>query len=101
VAIYNGQSEKAARLGRFMLRLGVAALAVSASGCVPVLVGVAAFPITAVAIDLTHPVDGMDSYYLVRETLRREELTEATKICDATGAPPDSDCVSYEMQGKR
>ena len=93
--------EKPAKLGRFMLALGVGWLAVSASGCVPLVVGMAAFPLTAVALDLTHPVDGMGSYYLVRETLRREELTEATKICDGNGAPPDSDCVSYEMQWKR
>jgi hypothetical protein len=89
--------EKSSKFGWFMFCLGVAWLAVSASGCVPVLVGVAALPLTAVALDLTHPVDGTASYMV----WERQELSEATTVCKANEAPPDSDCVSYEMQAKR
>ncbi|MGO9060945.1 MAG: hypothetical protein ACLQU2_26715 [Candidatus Binataceae bacterium] len=89
--------EKPSELGWFMFCLGVAWLAVSASGCVPVLVGVAAFPLTAVALDLTHSVDGTASYMV----WERQALSEATTVCNANGAPPNSDCMSYEMQAKR
>ena len=86
-----------AALRWFMLCLGVAWLAVSASGCVciPILMAVAAFPLTGVAIDLTHPSIDVPHSYLVWE---RQKRTEAKQTCDATGAPADSGCVAYEMQ---
>jgi hypothetical protein len=89
---------KPAWIRLFMLGLGVAWLTVSTSGCmcIPMLVAVAAFPLTGVAIDLTHPsIDGTHSN-LIRE---RQKQTEAKQTCEATGAPPDYDCVPYEMQG--
>jgi hypothetical protein len=89
--------KKLAKLGWFMLGLGVVSLVLSASGCVcaPVLVGVVAFQLTGLALDLTHPMIGSTDSNLVQE---RQKQTEATLICDANGAPPGSDCLSYEMQ---
>lgn len=87
--------ERPVRLGWFMLGFGVAWLAVSASGCLPVLVGVAAFPLMGLALDLTHPMVDSTASYMVWE---RQALTQASMICDANGAPRDSDCISYEMQ---
>jgi hypothetical protein len=87
--------EKMVGLMRFALGLGAVALAASASGCVPVILGVAAFQLAGVAIDLTHPRVNETAIYMVWE---RQELNRATAICNASGAPPDSDCVSYEMQ---
>lgn len=80
-----------------MFYFGVTLLAGGASGCVPILVGVAAFPITAVALNLTHPVVDGTASYMVWE---KQESAQVKAICEANGAAPDSDCVSYEMQGK-
>ena len=80
-----------------MLGLGVAWLAVSTSGCVciPMLVAVAAFPLTGVALDLMHPsIDGTHSNLI----WERQKQTEAKQTCEATGAPPDSDCVPCPEQ---
>jgi hypothetical protein len=86
-----------ARFDRFVLCLGVAWLLMGVSGCMPFLVGMAALPLAAAALELTHPVDGTASYMV----WEKEERTEATTVCSANGAPPDSDCVSYEMPAKR
>jgi hypothetical protein len=90
-------TRKQAMVRWLWLGLGILYLAISASGCLPVLVGVAAFPLTAMALDLTHPMVDETASYMV---WAKEETAEATKICDANGAPADSDCLSYELQGK-
>jgi hypothetical protein len=89
--------EKLAKLIRFVLGLGMVSLVLSTGGCVcaPVLVGLAAFQITGLAIDLSHPMTGSTDSIVVQQNTRQ---TEAASVCDANGAPRDSDCLSYEMQ---